>query len=51
MNIYELDEMISTLINKYGMEDEAVIFYQKKRIELVKQIKVNISKNLQDLKN
>lgn len=44
MNIYELDEMISGL--DAVKDKELIEFYKKKRVELVKQININIAKNL-----
>jgi len=47
MNIYELDEMIESLVEESSEINIPIItFYQKKRIELVSQIKTNINKEL-----
>ena len=38
MNLRELDKLIKELIEKYGENDELVIYYNKKRLELIRLI-------------
>jgi|TARA_R110000765_G_scaffold20317_1_gene52772 hypothetical protein len=44
LNIYELDNLIESFSNKYGTDDEVVLFYQKKRGELLNEIIKKLSK-------